>query len=196
MTYSSTQVGESGFRGEKVRSSALWMGLFGLALLGCASSSASAESPAESAAAYQEPTPLESAGEDEGTEAPSAEPQGTAAEPASSEDLQQALQVVLQDESLLGELKLGEPGRFPLKISGSSLSGGLELKAHSEAVEVISAPTDTKTVAVLIFTHIDITSRQGTFKYRYDIEGVRGTSYVEKNDQGIWELKSSRFSEY
>jgi hypothetical protein len=33
------------------------------------------------------------------------------------------------------------------------------------------------------------------FKYRYEIEGVRGTSYVVKGSGG-WELKSSRVSGY
>lgn len=219
MIYSSSKVGEGGYQGAEPchsvrshpdgqrrgqlrggdRKSAPWAALVGLALLGCAGNAAPAESPADDDAAYQESTPpeeAESVDQGQGTEGASTDAQSAAAEPASAEDLKQALQVVIQDESLLSELKLGEPGRFPLKIAGQSLSGGLELKAHSEAVEVVSAPEDAKTVPVLIFTNIDLTNKQGTFKYRYDIEGVRGTSYVEKNDQGLWELKSSRFSEY
>lgn len=180
--------------------SRVWGGVvLPLALLGCASSTAPAESPTETNSSYEESTPSE----DAAASADAAEGESTATDtqsastaPASEEDLKQALQVVIQDESLLSELKLGEPGRFPLKIAGQSLSSGLELKAHSEAVEVVSAPADPKSVAVLIFTNIDITNSQGTFKYRYDVEGMRGTSYVEKNDQGVWELKSSRVSEY
>jgi hypothetical protein len=118
------------------------------------------------------------------------------AEAASSEDLQQAIQVVVQDEALLSELKLGEPGRFPLKIAGSSLPTGLQIQAHSEAVQVVAAPADPKTEPVLIFTDVTLNARQGTFKYRYDVEGVRGTSHVVKNAAGVWELKSSRVSEY
>jgi len=182
------------------RKSACAAAFVGLALLGCGGSNTPAESPAETDATYQEASPSEdgavAAEEGEGTESASTESQSSSGDPASSEDLKQALQVVIQDESLLSELKLGEPGRFPLKITGQSLPVGLELQAHSEAVLVISAPADPKTVPVLIFTNVDITNKQGTFKYRYDVEGVRGTSYVEKNEQGVWELKSSRVSEY
>ena len=172
----------------------------GALMSGCASMNHEPQSPDENSedrvaanSAQTEPEPTGDASETNSTEA--AETQSTG-EAASSDDFQQALQVVIQDEALLNELKLGEPGRFPLKIAGSSVDSGLKLQAHSEAVQVVSAPADAKAEPVLVFTDIELDAKQGMFKYRYEIEGVRGTSYVFKNSVGVWELKSSRVSEY
>ncbi len=153
-----------------------------------------AETPSEAPAAAPRPAPEPEAAMDapelqEAEEEPSDEP-------ASREDLEQALQVVIQDDALLNELKLGEPGRFPLKISGNSVASGMQLQAHTEAVEVVGDVANPKEEPVLVFTDIDLNAKQGRFKYRYDIEGVRGTSYVFKNEAGVWELKSSRVSGY
>ncbi len=172
---------------------------FAFSLASCGGMNHEPESPEEYP---QEPiasTPVETATPNEETSTAQSgsesDPSG-AAEPASRDDLKEALQVVIQDEALLNELKLGEPGRFPLKISGSSLESGLQLQAHSEAVEVVDAPQDPKTEPVLVFTDIDMNGKQGTFKYRYEVEGVRGTTYVFKNAAGVWELKSSRVTGY
>ena len=185
-----------------VSSLGLWSVLAALigctSLSGCASMNHQPQSPDEqletSYSEPTEPTPVEPNTSETNDEV--AQASAESSEPASSDDLQQALQVVIQDDALLNELKLGEPGRFPLKIAGNSVSSGLQLEAKTSAVEVISEPADTKTTAVLVFTDVDINAKQGTFKYRYDIEGVRGTSYVVKNKFGVWELKSSRVSGY
>jgi len=175
------------------------MGVLGISLVAvataCAGMNHEPQSPEETpseALATEEPQPSEPTSEEQSAESPD---QG-ATQSASSEDLQQALQVVIQDEALLSELKLGEPGRFPLKISGSEVESGLKLQAHTEAVEVVGQQVDAKTNPVLVFTEIDLNAKQGTFKYRYEIEGVRGTSHVFKNEAGVWELQSSRVTGY
>lgn len=205
MTTRSSKVGKSGWLYESwaltVQGLVTGGALLGI-VSGCGASNRQSP-PAEPASSMEETSALSErtaddadVGEGPGpAEAEEASESGSN-EAASSDDFRQALQVVIQDESLLNELKLGEPGRFPLKISGGSLPSGLQLQAHSEAVQVVSAPADPKKEPVLVFTNIDINARHGTFKYRYDIEGVRGTSHVMKNSMGVWELKSSRVSEY
>lgn len=131
-------------------------------------------------------------------EAPIAdEPDGASSpsEPVSAQEFQNALQAVIQDDAFLTALKLEEPGRFPLKIAGEGLPTGLELTASEKAVEVVAIPEDTKKTAVVVFLKIELSEQRGTFKYRYDVEGVRGTSRVAK-DEGAWILKSSRISAY
>lgn len=116
-------------------------------------------------------------------------------EPASENDVKAALQVVLDDEALRTALNFTEPGRFPLKISGSSLPSGLELQVGDKPVEIVPKPENAKETPVLVFTNIDMNKENGSLKYRYDIDGVRGTSYVIFAN-GRWELKSSRVSGY
>jgi hypothetical protein len=171
---------------------AVFLVLGGFLLVSCGGSAAPAEEP------VSEPPPYA------GTESPPQSEEGandsqpaqeSSAESASPEDFQAALQVVIQDEALLRELKLEEPGRFPLKISGGALPTRLELVVQTKAVEVVPAPEDPKKEPVLVFTEIELSAAEGMFKYRYEIEGVRGTSYVFKGPAG-WELKSSRVSGY
>lgn len=139
--------------------------------------------PVEAAALEVEPEPVleESAAVD--------------AEPASENDVKAALQVVLDDEALRTALNFTEPGRFPLKISGASLPSGLELQVGDKPVEIVPKPENAKETPVLVFTDIDMNKENGSLKYRYDIDGVRGTSYVIFAN-GRWELKSSRVSGY
>lgn len=112
------------------------------------------------------------------------------------EDFQNALQVVIQDDALLAELKLEEPGRFPLKIAGPDIPGGALVQANAKQVEIVTTPEDPKKEPVLVFTEISMQGDEGTFKYRYPIEGVRGTSYVKRTEDGRWVLESSRVSQY
>lgn len=116
--------------------------------------------------------------------------------PVTADDLTSALQVVLQDEALLTQLKLEEPGRFPLKIAGPGIPSSTDLQAHAKNVEVVTTPEDPKAVPVLVFTEMSLEGNKGTFKYRYAIEGVRGTSYVARTEDGRWVLESSRISQY
>lgn len=158
--------------------------------LGCAGSKPEAES------ANAEPEPMSDSEplamqEPETSEPPPEETSST----VTPEDFKNALQVVIQDSALQKELKLEEPGRFPLKISGADIPMSIELVAATEAVEVVAAPENPKEEAVLVFTEIKFSGDEGVFKYRYDVEGVRGTSYVVRGPAG-WELKSSRVSGY
>jgi len=159
---------------------------------GCGGSTQEAESPPPAsepmAEASEEPAPVE---EEPGYEREG----GDSGASADANDFKDALQVVIQDAALQRELKLEEPGRFPLKISGSDIPSSLELVAATEAVQIVPAPENAKEEPVLVFTEIDISGTEATFKYRYDIEGVRGTSYAVKGPAG-WELKSSRVSAY
>ena len=148
--------------------------------------------PVEPAPVAVSETPI--ADEPERVEEPvEAAPENT--EPASPADVQEAFQVVLSDEALQRALNLTEPGRFPVKISGTGLPSDLKLEVGAKPVEVIAQPDDPEAVPVLVFTDFQLNSSGGSFRYRYDIEGVRGTSYVVKTGER-WELKSSRLSEY
>ena len=111
----------------------------------------------------------------------------------SKDDTTAVLELVVNDPELDPYLKLGEPGRFPLKVSGSALPSGLKLVKSTEPVEVVSAPKDKKD-PVLVFTEIDVAGKKASVRYRYDVEGIRGSANLEKGDYG-WELKNSRIIE-
>lgn len=163
-------------------------------LWGCGGATPEAETPPDEAP--EESAPLEPAadtGEPEMQEA--SEDSGASSDSVSPEDFEQALQVVIQDDALQTAMNLTEPGRFPIKISGEGLPSNLKLVAGEKAVEVIPLPEDPKKEPVLIFSKVEVSGNRISFKYRYDIEGVRGTSTVAKKD-GVWELKASRISEY
>jgi hypothetical protein len=114
--------------------------------------------------------------------------------PATPEDLQQILQLVINDEALEPYLKLEEPGRFPLQISGDAVPGGAELMKNTQPVKIVPAPSS-KDAPVLVFTSIDATANEARVKYRYDVEGVRGSATVKKLE-GRWQLTNSRVTEY
>lgn len=116
------------------------------------------------------------------------------ATPAQGDDLHAVLQLTVEDAELDQYLKLGEPGRFPLKIAGSSVPPNVELMKATKPV-VVSAPPASKKDAVLVFTDIDIKGNDATVSYRYDIEGIRGTAYLKKTPHG-WELTRSRIVEH
>jgi hypothetical protein len=111
----------------------------------------------------------------------------------SKDDTTAVLELVVNDPELDPYLKLGEPGRFPLKISGSALPSGLKLVKSTEPVQIVSGPKDKKD-AVLVFTEIEVSGKKASVRYRYDIEGIRGSANLEKGDYG-WELKNSRVVE-
>lgn len=165
-----------------------------LLLVGCGGAKPEAETPAEEPppeSALQERTaePQDDAAEESSEEA------GGSSDSLSPEDFQAALQLVIQDDALQTAMNLTEPGRFPIKISGEGLPSNLQLTAGEKAVEVVPTPADPKTEPVLVFSQVEVSGNRVSFKYRYDVEGVRGTSTVSKKD-GIWELKASRISEY
>jgi hypothetical protein len=111
----------------------------------------------------------------------------------SGDDTTAVLELVVYDPELEPYLKLGEPGRFPLKVSGSALPAGLKLVKATEPVQVVSSPKDKKD-PVLVFTEIDIAGNKASVRYRYDVEGIRGSANLTKGQYG-WELKNSRIVE-
>jgi hypothetical protein len=110
------------------------------------------------------------------------------------DDVHAVLQLAIDDSELDQYLKLGEPGRFPLKISGSAVPQGVELIKATKPV-VIGGPPASKKDAVLVITEIDIKGSDATVSYRYDIESIRGTAYLKKGQHG-WELTRSRIVEH
>lgn len=129
------------------------------------------------------------ADEDPADDAP---PAAETAAAASPEDMKKILQLVIDEEELNKFLHLEEPGRFPLKISGE-IPSGVELVKSTKPVEIVDGPKDKKD-AVLVITGIEATAKQATVKIRWDVEGVRGTVYLKKQNYG-WEVSSSRFTE-
>jgi hypothetical protein len=117
-----------------------------------------------------------------------------AAPPSQGDDVHAILQLTVDDTELDQYLKLGEPGRFPLKIAGSAVPQGVELIKATKPV-VITSPPSNKKDAVLLVTDIDIKGTDATVSYRYDIEGIRGTAYLKKTPHG-WELTRSRIVEH
>jgi hypothetical protein len=111
----------------------------------------------------------------------------------STDDATAVLELVVNDPELDPYLKLGEPGRFPLKMSGSALPAGLKLVKSTEPVQIVAAPKDKKD-AVLVVTEIEISGDKASVRYRYDIEGIRGSANLTKGQYG-WELKNSRIVE-
>ena len=81
------------------------------------------------------------------------------------------MQLTVDDAELDQYLKLGEPGRFPLKIAGSAVPQNIELVKATKPV-VVSSPPSSKKDAVLVITYIAIKGNDATVSYRYDIEGI------------------------
>jgi len=119
---------------------------------------------------------------------------GPTPEAQSANDTQAILQLVIEDPELDPYLKLGEPGRFPLKLSGSAVPQGIELMKSTKPVVMSPAPKDKKD-PVLVITELESDGKNATVSYRYDIEGIRGTAYLKKSSHG-WELTRSRVVEH
>jgi hypothetical protein len=162
---------------------ATWLGLAVFAAA-CGGAAPPPESPAPPSAA-----PSDSAAE---PEKPSeAAPQ--AAPAASEADVSAVLQLVVEDPELDKYLHLGEPGRFPLQLSGEKLPPGLKLVKATEPVKVVDGPKSKKD-AVLVITELDVAGDKANVRYRYDVEGIRGTVTLARSAHG-WELKNSRIVE-
>jgi hypothetical protein len=184
---------------------------FILLALACGGPAAPAESPEAVTTGGQDPAPP---GDENGTEpkpaaaksdAPSAAENGASSAPASDDDVTAILQLVVDDPELDTYLHMGEPGRFPLKISGDKLPSGLKLIKATKPVEVVDGPKSKKD-AVLAITEIDVQGDKATVRYRYDIEGIRGNVTLARSphakgvgattDKSHWELKNSRVVEH
>ena len=181
---------------------AAWTPLILLALAcgGPAAPAASPEAPGDDVDAQ---APASAAGDEAPakSDAPEAAEKGASSAPASDDDVTAILQLVVDDPELDAYLRTGEPGRFPLKISGEKLPSGLKLVKATKPVEIVDGPKSKKD-AVLAITEIDVQGDKATVRYRYDVEGIRGTVTLAKSphtkragaavDQARWELKNSR----
>jgi hypothetical protein len=170
---------------------AAWLPLIVLAVAcgGPAAPAASPEGPVEDkkAPATDVEAPADS------SEAPPSE-KAAASAPASEQDVVAILQLVVDDPELDRYLHLGEPGRFPLQLSGERLPTGLKLIKATEPVKIVDGPKSKKD-AVLVITEIDVQGERATVRYRYDIESIRGNVTLAKTAHG-WELKNSRLVEH
>lgn len=121
---------------------------------------------------------------------PEPEPSKIQTEAVDKLTFQAAMQAVLNDYALIEALHLEKSGRIPLRIAGD-IPQGVSLSAEERAVEVVSLPENPEQEPVLVFLKIELSSDTGRFRYRYDVEGIAGTSRVAPGD-GKWILKSSR----
>ncbi|HEY6079452.1 MAG TPA: hypothetical protein VIW29_11645 [Polyangiaceae bacterium] len=123
-----------------------------------------------------------------------AKPASAAGSATSDADINAILQLVVDDPELDAHLHLGEPGRFPLQLAGEGLPSTLKLVKATEPVKLVAGPQSKKD-AVLVVTEIEVQGDKATVRYRYDVEGVRGTVSLAKLPHG-WELKNSRLVEH
>jgi hypothetical protein len=171
-----------------------FLGVLGAVMLvGCgagAGEAASAEPAADGELADEAGSANDAAepGAAPGLKSDEAKPQPTA------DDASIILQLVIDDPELDRYLKLGEPGRFPLKIAGSTLPAELKLVKATEPVKIVDGPKSDKD-PVLVINAIELEEKSATVRYRYPIEGIRGTARLSKSPHG-WELKSSRIVEH
>ena len=178
--------------------------LLALACGGPALPAASPDAPGEEGDAK---APASAAGDEAPSkpDAPEAADKGASSAPASDDDVTAILQLVVDDPELDVYLHTGDPGRFPLKISGDKLPSGLKLVKATKPVEIVDGPKSKKD-AVLVITEIDVQGDKATVRYRYDIEGIRGNVTLARTphtkragaaaDTPHWELKNSRVVEH
>ena len=135
----------------------------------------------------------EPAGDASGDEAATSSESSESASPPSPEDLQKVLQAVLDDPELSRYLKVDSPGRDPVKLHGPDLPEDLKLLKGGSPVSIVDEPESPKQ-AVLVITTLSIEGNFAKVAYRFDAEGIRGSTRVSKKT-GRWELKSSRIVE-
>jgi hypothetical protein len=163
-------------------------------LLGCG-----AREPAKSAAdvepaapkAETQPAPTLAAAKQEPAPKESAAPAG----PQSADDLRELLQAVIDDEALTPYLRLTQPYRFPLRVSGQGLPKDLQLTKMAKPVVIVDEVSKDPKKPVLVFTEIEVKGSEATVRYKYEIEGVRGTATLNK-PYGHWAIKQSRIAEH
>ena len=150
-----------------------------------------ADGPAAEETVDSEPAAKKESDGDSSDKAEKSEKSDVSGAEASTDDRKAVLQLVLEDEELGKYLHLTEPGRFPLKVSGSDIPSGL-VKA-SKPIEVVGSPAPK--AAVLVITEVDIGAKHASVSYRYDIEGIKGTTTLDKGARG-WEIVRSRIVEH
>ncbi len=128
------------------------------------------------------------------SDSPKSDDTGSQGSGVSGDELKTVLQLVIEDAELDKYLKLTEPGRFPLKMSGKDVPSGIALMKSGQPVKIFEGEP-TKKDAVLVITNIQIAPPDATVGYRYDAERIVGTAHLKKESYG-WELKSSRIVEH
>src|SRR5690242_14656164 len=123
---------------------------------------------------------------------PAEKAESTSTSEATGDDRQAVLQLVIDDEELGKYLRVTEPGRFPLKVSGSDIPSGL-VKA-TKPIEIVSAPSGPK-APVLVINSVEIGAKKASVTYQYAAEGIKGTTTLEKGPRG-WEILRSRIVEH
>lgn len=166
-----------------------------MAILACACGTATPkaqpETPDTTAAPETEaPAELEPAA----SEPSDAEPATEATETAlGDDDIASVVGQVLGDPDLDRYLHLDKPGRLPVKISGPGLPAKLDVIKGSYEVKVVDGPKSDKD-PVLVFTKIERDGDSVRLRYRYDVEGIRGSAVVLEKD-GAWRLGANRVIE-
>jgi hypothetical protein len=154
--------------------------------------STEADGPAAEETASAEPAAAKKESDDESSEkTDKSEKSDVSGAEASTDDRKAVLQLVLDDEELGKYLRVTEPGRFPLKVSGSDIPSGL-VKA-TKPIEIVDSPGPK--AAVLLITSVEIGAKHASVSYRYDIEGIKGTTTLDKGPRG-WEILRSRIVEH
>jgi len=160
-------------------------------ILGCG-----AKEPAKSAAPAETQSPKAEAPQEAAPPPPAkAEAPAAASAPASPDDLRGVLQAVIDDDALTPYLKLQQPNRFPLRISGRGVPKDLQLTKATKPVVIVDDASRDPKKPVLVITDIEIKGTEAVVNYRYDIEGVRGAATLNKL-YGRWAIKQSRVAEH
>jgi len=154
-----------------------------------AKSAVDAEADADSDATAQGDAPGDGASEGPTESAAASTESESAATPASKEDVQAVLQLVIDDEELTPYLHLERSDRFPIRIAGE-LPPDLALTKATQPVQIVDA-AEAKGKPVIVFTEISVQGESASVRYRYDVEGVRGSATLSKRD-GRWVLARSR----
>jgi hypothetical protein len=160
-----------------------------------ATSQAVADPPAQQDEPAVAPEPTSESPE---TDAPGDTAGGDSDAPAATttpegDTLKAAVQALLDDPDLGNYLHLDKPGRLPIKVAGAALPSKLDVHKGGRVVEVVKEP-DSPKAAVLVFTRVEQQGNLVRLRYRYDIEGIRGSATVARKD-GRWLLTSNRVLE-
>jgi hypothetical protein len=170
--------------------------LLGVLVLGCgakepAKSAANVEIETSKAETQKEAAPAKSPKPEATPAAATSAPAG----PASADDLREILQAVIDDDALMPYLHLEQRNRFPLHVSGHGVTKDLQLTKMTKPVVVEDEGSHDSKKPVLVFTEIEIKGAEATVRYRYDVEGVRGTATLNK-PYGHWVVKQSHVAEH
>ena len=173
--------------------------LFIILVLGCgakepAKSAANAETESTKGEA-REVAPSAPAKPESKTPSRPAEGATVSSTPASPDDLRDVLQAVIDDDALTPYLRLEQPNRFPLRVSGRDLPPNLQLTKATKPVTIVNDSNRDAKKPVLVFTEIEINGGEATVRYKYDVEGVRGFATLNK-PYGRWSIKQSRVAEH